>query len=478
MFVGIDLRGLAALRVLLGVQVAWDAWWSLFSFASAFLSDDGFVPRTLVLVHPPWFQSAFFWFGGLFGVRLLLLTLCFSSLCFAIGFRTRFFGWTMWLLLTSLHLRLPLIGHSGDALLRNLLFFANWMPLARVYSFDAGVQNFHRLQQESVHGEGSASKSKQRSLVPRSVVSAAQLAFLLQIACFLFFGGLGKVGSDRWSRECSAVSLLLELSPYTTLVGRIWSVLLPRWVGCAISRLSGLVEMLMAFLLFVPISHVRLAVAAMFGAGALIQGTCFRIDTLMWIPLYVSLTLMPSYVWSELHRLFVGKVSLVLHVNLDVWFSSRVLFVFYTFLLGDGATIKWTSAETSDPSMHWLTVTFRGQLRHDADALQVLLSNSCVPGLGFLSYVVGMMQSTVNGFGSLLDVFSSPNTFLKAPAQLPLPSAPPKEMQSLWAKVQKYGRTAIIVLCVLAMLSFNFSHSKVSSLMFLKKKCSNLSFSL
>jgi hypothetical protein len=458
---GLDARGLAAFRALVGLHVAWDAWWSLFSHAHAFLSDEGFVPRSLVPDRPPFFLSLFFWFEGTFFTRVLLLMTVFCAISFAFGWRTRFFGWMTWILLTSVQWRNPLIGHSGDVLLRSLLFFANWMPLGRVYSFDSGVALFHRLQMQN--GPESSASKKQRGPGGASspaflVTGLAHVAFLIQLACFLFFGAMSKLGNSVWTSECSAVSLLLE-SPYATWFGRMWSFLLPRWAGCLIARFGVYWDMCLAVALLVPVSFVRLVVALALGTAALMEGSCLRVETLFWGPLYASFVLLPSHVWSGLQRVLIGKCSLVLHVRLDDWLSSRVLFFFHTYLLGEGVVIKWE--ESSETDLHWLSVSNRGHQKNDADALQLLLESSFFPGTRILAWIVGCLQGVVNQFGALLGVFQQSDSFLRARAQLPMPIGSDSDEWSLWKNVRRYSKTGIIILCVLALLSFNLSQTKV-----------------
>lgn len=292
-----DARSLAAFRVCVGVRVAWNAWWSLFDFANVFLSSSGFVPASFV-DSPPWLLSCFFWFG-LPGTRLLLLlTVCFA-LAFALGWKTRFSGWLTWFMLASLHFRNPLISQSGDALLRSLLFFANFLPLGRVYSVDAGIKWFHREQRRPSEQEGSASKQARPGSTRRQsdlATIVAHYAFLGQLGCFLFFGGVAKLGLPQWSSECSGVSLLL-LGPYATFVGRIWEALLPGWYSCLLSRLSPYCDMLLALLLLVPLSRVRSAVAVAIGVSALLLGLCLRSETLWWSQLCGCLVLLPASVW-------------------------------------------------------------------------------------------------------------------------------------------------------------------------------------
>ncbi len=69
-----------------------------------------------------------------------------AALCFTAGYRTRLFGWLTWLSLMGLHYRNPLVLHAGDVLLRCVLFFANFLPLADHLSVDAGIETWLLLQ--------------------------------------------------------------------------------------------------------------------------------------------------------------------------------------------------------------------------------------------------------------------------------------------------------------------------------------------
>jgi hypothetical protein len=462
--IGLDVRGLSAFRFFAGLWIAYDAWTRLFS-VQTWLSDEGLVPRVLAVSERSWLFSLFFLSGGTFVNGVLLLLTVFCALCFAFGWRTRLFGWLTWFLLCNFQLRDVYFGHAGDALLRSLLFFANWLPLASAFSVDWGIHIFHTLQQDAVEAPHSSSKKK-AATNERPVADAAALGFLVQLACFLVFGALAKLANNEWTSECSAITNLLQWSPYVTALGSVWSALLPSSLLCLLSRAAVNGSWMVGLALFVPVTKVRLGVCLALMSSSLLAGTALRLESLFWTPLFASVALIPSHVWNGLHRLArKSSTPLILHVHLDRWMASRLLFVFHTFLLSE-ASIKWEALDEQYSGHHWITVSSRadGEMHHDVGALQKLLQASFVPGMSYLSLVAGWFSSTINRFALLFNVFRESNSFLMyKPETEQLPSSVTDDSldRPLFEGWSKYARLALMTLCILSVLSFNLTQTKV-----------------
>lgn len=164
--IAIDPRSLAAFRIGISVLLLLDLGIRATDLAAHY-TDGGIAPRgamadrygtifrwSLHALHgDAWFQATLFAVAALAAAAML------------VGFHSRAACTASWLLLTSLHLRNPLINNGGDLLLRMLLLWAAFLPLDRVWSF--------------------ASRRRGRSLHNAPIQSLASAAILLQV-CLVY----------------------------------------------------------------------------------------------------------------------------------------------------------------------------------------------------------------------------------------------------------------------------------------------------
>src|SRR5262245_9631729 len=114
---GLDVRSLAVLRMALGGILLADLWVRSSDFAAMY-TDDGIAPVALLrsltgggqwslhlLSGAVWFQLTLFVVAALFALALLA------------GLRTRLATIASWALISSLHVRLPVVLNAGDTLL-------------------------------------------------------------------------------------------------------------------------------------------------------------------------------------------------------------------------------------------------------------------------------------------------------------------------------------------------------------------------
>src|SRR5687768_10592076 len=122
---GIDPRSLALFRIGLGALLILDLLIRLPDLAAMY-TDDGMFPRALIRHHyaSVWHWSFHFLSGrwivqaGLFFIAAML------ALALLAGFKTRWAVIGSWLMLLSIHHRVPPILSGADTLLRMLLFWA------------------------------------------------------------------------------------------------------------------------------------------------------------------------------------------------------------------------------------------------------------------------------------------------------------------------------------------------------------------
>ena len=123
----------------------------------------------------------------------------------SVGYRTRLATIGSWVLLASLHVRLPIVLNAGDTMLRVLLFWSMFLPLGR------------RVVARC------ASRGSPRS--SRLVASPATAAFMVQLALVYWAAGLGKWNEVWLSGE--ALAQVFAFRYYGEPLGR-WLLISPR----------------------------------------------------------------------------------------------------------------------------------------------------------------------------------------------------------------------------------------------------------
>jgi hypothetical protein len=133
-------------------------------------------PSLLLLSNSEIFAAGFFVIAGL------------SSIMMLVGWHTRLATIAMFITLSSIQTRNPLINHNGDALMRFLVMWAMFLPLGAYYSLDA--------RQKRARADG------------KSVYSVASAALLLQGMFIYFVVAVSKSQYDIWWAGDSLWSVL------------------------------------------------------------------------------------------------------------------------------------------------------------------------------------------------------------------------------------------------------------------------------
>ncbi len=200
--VTIDVRSLAVFRVLLGLIIAVEVVLRLRNF-SYFYTESGAVPRSLALSVAPQTRLSP---EGVFSVyhlttsSTLILTLMavqvLVALFLTVGYRTRTATVLSFLFMVSLDAHNPLVLSYADMLLRLLLFWAIFLPLADRWAVDA------------VHGGGNR----------RQFTGIASALVLLQMVAMYLVNGVHKTNSYLW-RTGEATPIVFGLDELTFLLG-------------------------------------------------------------------------------------------------------------------------------------------------------------------------------------------------------------------------------------------------------------------
>ena len=196
---GVDLRSLALLRIGLGTSVFADTCVRAFDLVGLY-TDRGVFPRELVLATqgPGIYLSAHYWASVhplLEGALFVLAGV--AALALMVGWRTRSATILCWYLVASIQLRQPLVYIGGDSILRMLLFWGMFLPLAARFSLDASRGDVNRG--------------------PDRFVSGATIALLLQVCLIYWMTGLRKDGPLWWTGQ--AVFYTLHQEAWVTQFG-------------------------------------------------------------------------------------------------------------------------------------------------------------------------------------------------------------------------------------------------------------------
>jgi hypothetical protein len=146
----------------------------------AHYADRGLLPRSALFEEfsHPWNWSLLFLSGrteviaGIFGVGAV------AGVAMAVGFYTRLATFVCWMILISIQSRNPMIIHGGDVLLRQLLFWAMFVPLGARHSVDA--------------------TREAPPQAPNRYWSIGTVALLAQVVILYEFAFLHKTGKEWW----------------------------------------------------------------------------------------------------------------------------------------------------------------------------------------------------------------------------------------------------------------------------------------
>jgi hypothetical protein len=279
---GIDPRGLAIFRVAMGILLLVDLGIRSTDLRAMY-TDGGMFSRAEICyrVITVWNWSFHFGSGAweyqaaLFGLAAIL------AVALMVGFETRLATIGSWVMLVSLHHRVPPILSGADVLLRMLLFWGMFLPLGQVASVD-------RWRSRRRSG-GNAVKTES------PVVSVATVAMLLQMPLMYFLSAIYKSNPVWYSGEVLAGALTHDF--YVSRVGSTmlqfptllrlltWATLILEWVG--------------PVLLFSPwqTGRWRLFFVACFASLHLGIIICLEVDLFSFVA-FTGLTLfLPSEFW-------------------------------------------------------------------------------------------------------------------------------------------------------------------------------------
>ncbi|WP_172967084.1 HTTM domain-containing protein [Halosegnis rubeus] len=274
--VGIDTRGLAAVRIALGLLVLCDLALRLPDIA-AFYTDAGVLPRSLLAeAYPTISQLSLYLLSGslAWGTFLFGLT-ALAAVALVVGYRSRLAALVLFVLLLSLHARNLLIANAGNWLLRRLLLWCAFLPIGRRWALDA---------RHVAADRGRA-------------VSIATLGVLVQVVVVYAVNAVLKLRGDRWV-EGSAVQYIYQVDSLTVGLGDLVAGTPLLSVGSH----AWLALLVCSPLLVLARGHVRTLLVAALAGGHLFMFATLRLGVFPLVSVASLLVFLPPPVWDRVER--------------------------------------------------------------------------------------------------------------------------------------------------------------------------------
>lgn len=311
---GLDLRSLAALRIGLALFILYDLFSRSFDL-TAHYTDAGTIPRSFLIQNfwGPAYFSVHMATGTAFGIAVIFLVHGIAAAGLLLGYRTRLMTFIVWLLLTSLQTRHPLILNAGDDLLRVILFFAIFLPLGARYSIDAALNS----QKEDSQGAD-------------LYASASTAVYYLQFIAVYFFSALLKSGPE-WRTEGTAIYYVLNIDQYALPLGKA----LLNFPELLKSLTFGVwwLELLGAFIFLIPFPMAKVLGVFLFAGLQFGFAVTLALGHFPWVNAVALLALLPGVIWDrdrDRKRKALPKTEII--YDGDCGFCRKLVLILVEFL--------------------------------------------------------------------------------------------------------------------------------------------------
>ena len=288
----IDLRSLALFRIGIGALLLTDLAFRLTDL-NAMYTDEGMFSRAEICRRATsiWNWSFHFASGSSTYQAFLFALAAVLALALLVGFETRLATIGSWLMLVSVHHRVPPILSGAEILLRMLLFWGMFLPLQRAWSLDVWL----RRRRGDPADAGQA-----------SVFSVGTVAILLQMALMYLFSAIFKSNTVWFGGH--ALAGVLKHDFYASPLGA-WLLPFPGLLS-AMTWGTFVLEWLAPFLLFSPkaTSKIRLVLIAMLAAMHIGIALCLEVGLFSHVALAGLALFLPAEFWnSRLLSRFFGR---------------------------------------------------------------------------------------------------------------------------------------------------------------------------
>jgi predicted DCC family thiol-disulfide oxidoreductase YuxK len=220
------------------------------SYARLLFSNDGALPNHFSLFAPMGQDlfSIYHVFSTVEEVHVAFALTLLVFVCFTIGYRTRLSQILSAILITSLHSRNLFTENGGSVATHSLATWTVFLPLGRCFSVDAV-----RRSLSAVHEQSATDLNRRETAPVAPFVSIVVFGLLLQWSVIYFFNFVHKSGVG-WKNH-SAIYWFLYQDRIVTGLG-VWArEHVPYVVFTTLTRLTLVVECILAFILLVPFNQ-------------------------------------------------------------------------------------------------------------------------------------------------------------------------------------------------------------------------------
>lgn len=277
---GFSLKSLSVFRVSVGVCLVIN-WFMRVQDAFVHYSDQGILNTSFDLkLSNIGSYSLLFINNHRFWVVVVFIASLLSFLGYLFGYKTKLFTVLSLIFLLTLQNKFYLGNHSGDDLLKFILFWSLWLPIDKYYSINSIRKPTGKKQ---------------------VVISFVTVAFLIQLALIYFVAYASKTGS-LWRETFQGLEYTFNIEYFTSSLGEY----LLRFPGL-LSRLTAAsiyIELILPVLILTAV-FVRTSRYFAFGLGlALHLGIMLtmRVGIFPYISIAMMIPLLPNSFWEPIER--------------------------------------------------------------------------------------------------------------------------------------------------------------------------------
>jgi predicted DCC family thiol-disulfide oxidoreductase YuxK len=420
----LDFRSLALFRVGIGAIILVDLFFRAQDI-NVFYTDFGVLPRAdFINFVGNIYQVSFHNANGFWQFQMILFCVAaFFAVMLMVGYRTRWATFASWLLLGSLHARNPSIFHSGDGLMRLMLFFGLFLPLGACYSVDKAMDN----------GENPRQGYK--------IFNGATLAFVGQVIIMYVFAAIAKKAVE-WTDQGTAVWYALNIDQLVTPIGKLF---LPYhdllWL---LSFGTLYLEALGPILFVAPVwsGPLRTLGVLLFVGLHIGFGLCLDLSIFAWIDSFVLMALMPSWFWDKVFMVFRHPrwTQLTMYYDGDCGFCQKVTRLLHTFFLLPQTRYAVAQdtpemAAAMEANRSWVVVDWEGKKRFQFDGVIAVCEAS--PLLFWLAPVLKLPP--IRGIGQAVYHLVAGNRMRVSPLLGCLSYKPVSWRTPVWASVLSFA---------------------------------------
>ena len=337
-FFEIDLRVLSIFRIGLAILIIVDLFFRGIHLEELYTNKGLFTRQDAMKFSSNTLYYSFHLANDSFEFQtFLFLTAAIFAVLLLIGYKTRLATIVSWILITSLHVRNPLILDGGDYLLRLCLMWCMFLPIGEFYSYD--------------------SKQKTEN-PPLKISSYASAGLLIQIAIMYIFTGLTKFRNEEWING-DGIFLSLSEIQFATPIG-LYITTLPDYVLRIITKTLIYFEILGPLFLFSKSGLIRSCILLCFTLLHIVFSLCLDIGLFALIDI---VCLIPFLSGEMLEKIFLRlKISAPNNYSTGYFLSNKyanifslIMIVYIFFSNIDGLYMK----KYIPPKLNWF-----GEIMH------------------------------------------------------------------------------------------------------------------